>query len=148
MVNSLTVFGFTGKQYISDDQIQELENCAAAMLMGCSTGLLELKESHRPRGTHLSYLLAGSPVVIATLWNVNTNDINLLASAILKPLFQERSKLSIEDPRNCDHSPKIGSFICKAREACTFRFLTGASTVCYGVPTKIYRKEGNQAINI
>lgn len=41
----------------------------------------------------------------------------------------------------CKHRPKIGSFMGKARGACTLPFLIGAAPVCYGVPTGIWNKE-------
>ncbi|TKY71312.1 Separase protein [Spatholobus suberectus] len=45
-----------------------------------------------------------------------------------------------ESPKNCGHRRKIGAFMGQAREVCTLPFLTGASPVCYGVPTGIWRK--------
>ncbi|XP_014518647.1 separase isoform X1 [Vigna radiata var. radiata] len=45
-----------------------------------------------------------------------------------------------ELPKNCCHRRKIGAFMGQAREVCTLPFLTGASPVCYGVPTGIWKK--------
>ncbi|KAK7412084.1 hypothetical protein VNO78_03531 [Psophocarpus tetragonolobus] len=45
-----------------------------------------------------------------------------------------------ESLKICGHRRKIGAFMSQAREVCTLPFLTGASPVCYGVPTGIWRK--------
>ncbi|XP_048437720.1 separase-like [Pyrus x bretschneideri] len=51
-------------KYVPMHQIQSLENCAATLLMGCSSGCLTLNGCYIPHGPALSYLLAGSPVTI------------------------------------------------------------------------------------
>lgn len=149
--------------------------------MGCSSGSLTLHGSYAPRGTPLSYLLAGSPAIVANLWEVTDKDIDRFGKAMLDAWLKERSNFSGEclqcnslseefeamnlkgkgkakkkvsrkkEPleefeinnlkSNCDHRPKIASFMSQAREACTLPFLIGASPVCYGVPTRIWRKK-------
>ena len=147
--------------------------------MGCSSGSLTLHGSYAPQGTPLSYLLAGSPAIVANLWEVTDKDINRFGKAMLDAWLKERSNLpsdcsqckllseefeamnlgckgkakrkvsrkklqeacgSDSHENNCDHRPKIGSFMGEARKACTLPFLNGASPVCYGVPTGIWRK--------
>ncbi|XP_050209368.1 separase isoform X2 [Mercurialis annua] len=171
----------SGAQYISQKEIQKLEKCAATLLMGCSSGALSLNGSYIPQGTPLSYLLAGSPIIVANLWEVTDKDIDRFGKAMLDAWLNERSSSSTDcvqchvlaeefeamnlkdhkvnakkrvqkkkeaescDSDNgmkncCNHRPKIGSFMSQAREACTLRFLIGASPVCYGVPTGIRRK--------
>ena len=169
---------FTGAQYIPRHEIQKLERCAATLLMGCSSGSLTLQGSYAPQGVPLSYLLAGSPAIVANLWEVTDKDIDRFGKAMLDAWLKERSELPMEclqcnllseefeamnlkgkakrkGPRkkvrelaesdspniNCDHRPKIGAFMGQAREVCTLPFLTGASPVCYGVPTGIWRKK-------
>ena len=125
--------------------------------MGCSSGSLTLNGSYVPQGTPLSYLLAGSPVIVANLWEVTDKDIDRFGKAMLDAWLRERGckgnvrrktrrkkspevhdTSSIKD--SCDHGPKIGSFMSQAREVCKLPFLIGASPVCYGIPTGIRRK--------
>ncbi|PRQ20035.1 putative separase [Rosa chinensis] len=54
-------------QYIPRLEIQRLEHCASTLLMGCSCGSLKLNGCYVPQGTPLSYLLAGSPVILLIL---------------------------------------------------------------------------------
>ncbi|KAL9691962.1 hypothetical protein QQ045_012390 [Rhodiola kirilowii] len=126
----------SGAQYLPSHEIQKLENCAATLLMGCSSGSLHLNGSYLPRGMPLSYLMAGSPAIIANLWEVTDKDIDRFGKAILEAWLRERS---VHDPTS-EEIPKIGSFISKARDACTLPYLIGAAPVCYGVPTGIWRK--------
>lgn len=84
-----------GAQYISKHEIQKLEKCAATLLMGCSSGSLFLNGCYIPQGTSLSYLLAGSPVTIANLWEVTDKDINRFAKAMLDAWLKERLSSSI-----------------------------------------------------
>ncbi|XWS55202.1 hypothetical protein CRYUN_Cryun10bG0154400 [Craigia yunnanensis] len=175
----LCTSGGIGEQYISRNEIQELEKCAATLLMGCSSGSLRLNGCYIPRGVSLSYLRAGSPVTIANLWEVTDKDIDRFGKAVLNAWLRERMNLAdcsqcnllvkefkamkikgrkgnsrkkvassnLAETTNggsfknaCDHRPKIGSFVGQARETCTLPFLNGASPVCYGVPTGIWRK--------
>ncbi|KAL7595966.1 hypothetical protein Lser_V15G29776 [Lactuca serriola] len=66
----------SGVQYIPGDEIQKLDGCAATLLMGCSSGSLSLNGSYSPKGAPLYYLFAGSPVIVANLWEVTDKDIN------------------------------------------------------------------------
>ncbi|XP_038885485.1 separase isoform X3 [Benincasa hispida] len=171
----------SGAQYIPKQEIQKLDVCAASLLMGCSSGSLTLNGYYVPQGTPLSYLKAGSPVIVANLWEVTDKDIDRFGKAILEAWLRERScalpssaqcdivtkeleamKISSKRankkvtskslPATCEssdsssrghsvHSRMIGSFLCEAREACTLRYLIGASPVCYGVPTGIKKKK-------
>lgn len=72
-------------------EIQKLDNCAACVLMGCSSGSLLLNGSYTPRGIVYSYISAGSPVVIANLWEVTDKDIDRFGRAVLEAWFAERS---------------------------------------------------------
>ncbi|XP_019425826.1 PREDICTED: separase isoform X1 [Lupinus angustifolius] len=169
----------SGSQYIPRHEIQKLENCAATLLMGCSSGSLTLNGSYAPQGVPLSYLLAGSPAIVANLWEVTDKDIDRFGKAMFDAWLKERSDIPTEcleckllseefealnlkggkgrakrkvpkkklqelaetDSHNCCHRRKVGAFMGKARSVCTLPFLTGASPVCYGVPTGIWRKK-------
>ncbi|KAF2319699.1 hypothetical protein GH714_018091 [Hevea brasiliensis] len=83
-----------GAQYISQQEIQKLEICAATLLMGCSSGALSLHGCYTPQGTPLSYLLAGSPIIVANLWEVTDKDIDWFGKAVLDAWLKERSSAS------------------------------------------------------
>ena len=177
------MYGDSGAQYIPGHEIQKLDRCAATLLMGCSSGSLSLNGAYTPQGAPLSYLLAGSPVIVANLWEVTDKDIDRFGKAMLDAWLIERSNasgvcdrcelildkfksLTINEAKGkgrskisrkkiyesldvsngntdyhcCKHRRKIGSFMHKAREACTLPFLIGAAPVCYGVPTGIKKK--------
>ena len=87
--------GGSGAQYIPRHEIQKLENCAATLLMGCSSGSLSLNGQYTPQGTHLSYLSAGSPVIVANLWEVTDKDIDRFGKAMLDAWLRERSSPSV-----------------------------------------------------
>ncbi|KAJ4962506.1 hypothetical protein NE237_022445 [Protea cynaroides] len=89
----------SGTQYIPRNEIQKLENCAATLLMGCSSGSLSLMGCYAPEGAPISYLLAGSPVIVANLWDVTDKDIDRFGKAMLDALLQERSTSSVD----CSH---------------------------------------------
>lgn len=171
----------SGVQYISRREIEKLPQCGATLLMGCSSGSLTLNGSYAPQGVPLSYLLAGSPSIVANLWEVTDKDIDRFGKAMFDAWLKERSKVdiqclqcnllseeleamnlkggkgrgkrkvpkkkSLELPENdslstkCNHRRKIGAFMGQARNVCKLPFLIGASPVCYGVPTGIWRKK-------
>ncbi|XP_078444643.1 separase isoform X2 [Wolffia australiana] len=79
----------SGTQYISGSTIQRLDHCSATLLMGCSSGSLVLRGNYTPAGAPLSYLLAGSPAVIANLWEVSDKDIDRFGKAMLTSWLQE-----------------------------------------------------------
>ncbi|XP_039791546.1 separase-like isoform X3 [Panicum virgatum] len=79
----------SGTQYVSGKEIEKLNNCAAALLMGCSSGTLHCKGSYAPRGAPLSYLFAGSPAIIANLWDVSDKDIDRFSKALLNSWLRE-----------------------------------------------------------
>ncbi|KAK9162182.1 hypothetical protein Syun_003084 [Stephania yunnanensis] len=89
-----------GTQYIHGREIQKLENCAATLLMGCSSGSLSLMGCYNPQGAVLSYLLAGSPAIIANLWEVTDKDIDRFGKAMLTAWLQERSSSTSGTERN------------------------------------------------
>jgi len=64
--------------------------------MGCSSGSLWLKGCYIPQGVPLSYLLGGSPAIVATLWDVTDRDIDRFGKALLEAWLQERSDSSSE----------------------------------------------------
>ncbi|XP_031390814.1 separase isoform X2 [Punica granatum] len=81
----------SGAQYIPRHEVQKLETCAATFLMGCSSGALSLHGSYAPEGMPLAYLAAGSPVIVANLWEVTDKDIDRFGKAMLDAWLEERS---------------------------------------------------------
>ncbi|KAK1697147.1 hypothetical protein QYE76_013844 [Lolium multiflorum] len=91
----------SGSQYVSGKEIEKLDNCAAALLMGCSSGTLHCKGAYAPQGAPLSYLFAGSPSVIANLWDVLDKDIDRFSKALLNSWLQENFKAAKNCPKCC-----------------------------------------------
>lgn len=143
-------FVFTGDEYIPWSKIERKGKCAAGCLMGCESGLLFQRGSYAPEGTVLSYLLAGSPVVVGNLWSVSDNDESLFTRAMFLELAEEIKDAQQDDvlaaegrakrKNNCVLKHRFGAFMAHAREACQFPFFTGAAAICYGVPTAIRYK--------
>ncbi|XP_010540470.1 PREDICTED: separase isoform X2 [Tarenaya hassleriana] len=94
----------SGAQYISRHEIENLENCAATFLMGCSSGSLWLKGCYIPQGIPLSYLLASSPAIVANLWDVTDRDIDRFGKAMLEGWLKERSSCSENCSSHCCNS--------------------------------------------
>ncbi|XP_076893503.1 separase-like isoform X3 [Bidens hawaiensis] len=86
----------SGVQYIPGGEIQKLERCAATLLMGCSSGSLSLNGSYTPKGAPLYYLFAGSPVIIANLWDVTDKDIDRFCKTVLDGWMKARSNTSVD----------------------------------------------------
>lgn len=67
-----------GAQYIRNRQIRRLDKCrAATLLMGCSSASLHNVGDFEVYGLVWSYMLAGCPAVVGTLWDVTDKDIDL-----------------------------------------------------------------------
>ncbi|XP_024980177.1 separase [Cynara cardunculus var. scolymus] len=81
----------SGVQYIPGDEIQKLDRCAATLLMGCSSGSISLNGCYTPKGAPLYYLHAGSPVIVANLWEVTDKDIDRFGKAMLDACIRTRS---------------------------------------------------------
>lgn len=67
-----------GAQYIRNRQIRRLPKCrATVLLMGCSSASLSDVGDFEVYGLVWSYMLAGCPAVVGTLWDVTDKDIDL-----------------------------------------------------------------------
>lgn len=103
-----------------------------------------MRGCYLPHGAPISYLLAGSPIIVANLWEVTDKDIDRFGKAMLNAWLRERSAECAQcsiNVNNCNHRPRIGSFMGQARDACHLGFLIGAAPVCYGVPTGIIKRK-------
>ncbi|KAI8988789.1 hypothetical protein BDB01DRAFT_568543 [Pilobolus umbonatus] len=96
--------------------------------MGCSSGVLEANGEFDPHGYVLNYLLAGSPAVVANLWDVTDKSIDTFTKNMLTTwgVF--------------DHSRKSKSLVqavTEARSHGKLTYLIGAAPVVYGIPVYI-----------
>ena len=115
----------TGERYYNPHKIRRLLKCCPILLMGCSSGRLKEYGNYEPNGTILSFLLAGSPFVIANLWDVTDKDIDRLTEYMLEKWLVNNQNQSI-----CE-------VLTEARETCKLPSLIGSATVCYGLPDVI-----------
>ena len=76
--------------------VQKLDQCAATLVMGCSSGSLIQKGCYTPQGAPLLYLFAGSPFVIANLWDVTD---------LVRPWLQEETN-SLDNCITCNQLAK------------------------------------------
>ncbi|GJY14174.1 separase [Tanacetum coccineum] len=121
------------------------------------SGSLSLNGPYMPKGAPLHYLFAGSPVIIANLWDVTDKDIDRFGKAMLDAWITARStssldcaqcteiadklkELNIDEGSTSYLEPLFGSFMGNALQACALPFLIGAAPACYGVPTGIRKK--------
>ncbi|RMZ37687.1 separin [Aspergillus flavus] len=125
--NLFLYFGHgSGAQYIRGRTVKRLEQCAVAFLMGCSSGTLTEAGEYEPYGTPMNYLHAGSPALVATLWDVTDKDIDRFAQSTFEKwgLFDAGS-----DGATLDEA------VSQSRPACVLKYLNGAAPVIYGVPS-------------
>ncbi|KAL2866233.1 C50 family peptidase [Aspergillus lucknowensis] len=122
----------SGAQYIRGRTVKRLDRCAVTFLMGCSSGTLTEAGEYEPYGTPMNYLQAGSPALVATLWDVTDKDIDRFAKAtferwgLLDPCGDEVG----ED----DAKVALDAAVSQSRQACVLKYLNGAAPVVYGVP--------------
>ncbi|PWA40575.1 Peptidase C50, separase [Artemisia annua] len=112
-----------GLQHMPIDAIVKLNRCAAAILMGCCSGLLRSKGPYTPEGAPIVYLLAGSPIVIGNLWSVYETWAFELTKKLLKT-FEGGMK----------NEAGVVACLDLARKTST-NLTFSATTICYGVPT-------------
>ena len=99
-------------------------SCAAAVLMGCSSGALRRKGACEPTGAALAYLAAGAPCVVANLWDVTDRDIDRFCIDLL-------DRWRVGGRAEC---PTLAHALPPARDVVKLRYLIGAAPVCYGLP--------------
>ncbi|GAW11158.1 hypothetical protein ANO14919_005000 [Xylariales sp. No.14919] len=156
----------SGAQYIRGRTVRQLEKCrAVALLMGCSSASLTHVGQFEPYGPVRDYMLAGSPAVVGTLWDVTDRDIDRFASAVFeewglfprgtfaedvsasrrtvgrgkgKAFAAQRKKddTAVGSPER--KSASLVEAVAKARtDACRFKYLTAAAVCVYGIPVYI-----------
>ncbi|KAL2074392.1 hypothetical protein VTL71DRAFT_8170 [Oculimacula yallundae] len=149
----LLYFGHgSGAQYIRAREIKRLDKCAVAVLMGCSSGALIERGEFEPHGPPVNYMLAGSPALVATLWDVTDKDIDRFAKSTFEHwgLFEKEAEVgggggrkgkgrekrveSREMSTGLGGSVSIVEAVAKGRSACHLRYLNAAAVCVYGVP--------------
>ena len=146
----------SGGQYIRSRTIKKLEQCAVSLLMGCSSGALTQAGEFEAYGTPMSYMHAGCPALLATLWDVTDKDIDRYSDGLLRTwgLFKDGASGSTSSPvkksakskgkikaqekelvtESCDVKVSLDEAVAKSRGHCILKYLNGAAPVVYGVP--------------
>jgi len=110
-----------GEQLIRREVVEKLPDCAAVLLMGCSSGRLQFNGDFEPAGMCTAFLSAGCPALVANLWDVTDKDIDLLTLKLLVG-WAKNPGLSLLEA------------LASSRDVCKFRYLNGSAPVCYGLP--------------
>ncbi|TVY17118.1 Separin [Lachnellula arida] len=130
----------SGAQYIRALEIRKLQTCAVTFLMGCSSGALTEVGEFEPYGTPINYMHAGSPALVATLWDVTDKDIDRFAKVTLESwgLFEgcesKKGKGKKKEGPVVVGAMSLVEAVAKGREACNLRYLNAAAVCVYGVP--------------
>ena len=114
--------------------------CPAAMLWGCSSGLLTVRGVHDPCGAALGYLINGAPYALANLWDVTDKDIDKLSVECMKNIF-DSAELECQDQTKKPASAAtlrvpttVAAALAQSRNVCKMGYAVGAAPVMYGLP--------------
>ena len=132
----------SGAQYIRAREIRKLDKCAVTMLMGCSSGALTEAGEFEPYGPPINYLHAGSPALVATLWDVTDKDIDRFAMRTFEHwgLFDSQGSRArgVKKQGGGEQKMSLIEAVGKGREACNLRYLNAAAVCVYGIPVYFY----------
>ncbi|CAH0477252.1 unnamed protein product [Peronospora belbahrii] len=118
----------SGEVYLHRDKILSLQpDCTAALLFGCSSGRLEREGIFGPSGAALAYLHAGSPAVLAMLWDVTDRDIDQLSVRVLQ-------KWLLTNDGDANPCLSLAEILQESRSVCKLKYLNGHAAICYGLP--------------
>ena len=143
----------SGSQYIRSRIIRNMEHCAVALLMGCSSGALTEAGEFEPFGTPMNYVRAGCPALLANLWDVTDKDIDRFSYTVLEkwglfaqseaPLLRSpvkrggrgRAQIQASQTESFEtHWVSLDEAVAHGRGSCKLRYLNGAAPVIYGIP--------------
>ena len=149
----------SGSQYIRSRTIKRLDRCAVALLMGCSSGAMTEAGDFESYGTPMNYMHAGSPAVLATLWDVTDKDIDrfsqtvleewglfgkprpALSSSPVKRSTKQKGKSKAVDVHESEElrgeekgQVSLDEAVSRGRDSCILKYLNGAAPIVYGVP--------------
>ncbi|GAA5799445.1 hypothetical protein HPULCUR_004860 [Helicostylum pulchrum] len=121
-----------GQSFMRGTTVRQLPKCAVSLLMGCSSGLLESNGEFEPYGYVLNYLLAGSPAVVANLWDVTDRSIDKLTKHMLYSWgMLKKNGAVVGKPKS------LVQAVTESRPQGKLSYLIGAATVVYGIPVYI-----------
>lgn len=132
--------------------------CNTALLFGCSSASLREASEFEPYGTPKTYLAAGTPALLGSLWDVTDGDCDAFAAGVLErwgllgagsckvedgkgrkgkatksKLTKEQVKVVEVDSSNA-RKLCLSEAVAKSRSECYLKYLNGAAMVVYGVP--------------
>ncbi|PSR75367.1 peptidase family C50-domain-containing protein [Coniella lustricola] len=159
-----------GSQYIRTRTVRRLEKCrATTLLMGCSSASLNDVGGFEVYGLVWSYMLAGCPAVVGTLWDVTDKDIDLFTGKLYEEwgvvgrgVFEKRAVEAAaaaakvvaaggkKDEKKDDEkgAAKRTRSVSRKRTAiaraknggvCKFKYLNAGAVCVYGIPVYIER---------
>lgn len=115
-----------GQAFMRGTTVRQLPNCAVSLLMGCSSGIMEANGEFDLNGYVLNYLLAGSPAVVANLWDVTDRSIDKLTKYMMHSWGMLNK--SNETPKS------LVQAVSESRNQCKLGYLIGAAPIVYGIP--------------
>ncbi|KAL1407397.1 separin protein [Vanrija albida] len=119
-----------GEEYIRGHKVRALRRCAVTMLWGCSSGLLREHGDFDCTGTPWDYVLAGSPCLVANLWDVTDKDIDRITEHVMDGLGLAADAIG----QKKDERVSVVQAVSAARATPKLQYLTGAAPVVYGIP--------------
>ncbi|KAJ2502660.1 separin protein [Coemansia sp. RSA 1972] len=131
-------FGHGGAEAYVARSCVRAQKCTVALLMGCSSGRLEWAGEFDALGTATDYMVGGSMAVVGNLWDVGDKDIDRFAACVVAEWgLNEYSTGEVKIKQDVDQGRgrvSLAEAVCKARNACRMKYLTGAAPVVYGIP--------------
>lgn len=121
-----------GEQYMRSSTLMNAKfnersnDLCPALLMGCSSGAVENNGRLGITSNVHTWLMCGSPMVVANLWDVTDKDIDIFGLSLL-------AKWGFTCPGN----DTIGQAVAKSRDACTLKYLNGAAPILHGLPLQL-----------
>lgn len=131
---------------------------SVALLFGCSSASLKLHSEFEPHGTPKSYMTAGAPALLGSLWDVTDGDVDRFAGGVLERWgLLERGICGVQEAKLASKGKRKGKIgktttagyendevdfgcmslteaVARSRGECYLKYLNGAAMVVYGVP--------------
>ena len=98
------------------------------LLIGCSSGALQMNGILEPYGNIFNWLACGTPSVLVNLWDVTDKDIDQFSESV----FEKWGLL-----HTYSNSLNLAEAVSKSRSTCTLKYLNGSAPVVYGLPLRI-----------
>lgn len=129
-----------GNQYYNKDLVcrEVFPQCAVSLLLGCSSGALAENGMYEPTGTVNCFLLANSPCVLSTLWDVTSNECDRMAHFVLDQLYSGMESNDNNNKEKKEKQDTLTRILANARDECKLTYLTGSAMICYGLPIKLF----------